>query len=60
MIKYDTALCIRINDSLKNTISDICNDTRINEADWVRSRLANCARNDVANLEEVKQEFMWS
>jgi hypothetical protein len=60
MITYDTALRIRINDGLKNTISDICNYTRINEADWVRSRLVNCARNDVANLEEVKQEFMWS
>ena len=38
MIKYDTT------DSLANTISEICNDTRINDADWVRSRLADCAK----------------
>ncbi len=34
MIKYDTALCVRINDHLKNTISEICNDTRINAAEY--------------------------
>ena len=36
--KYD------ITDSLANTISEICNDTRINDADWVRSRLTDCAK----------------
>ena len=59
MIKYDTALCVRINDNLKNTISGICNDTRINEADWVRSRLADCAKKDVADLDQVREEFMF-
>ena len=60
MIKYDSSLCIRMTDNLKSTISDICNDARINEADYVRSRLANCAKQDRQNLQEVKEEFMWS
>ncbi len=59
MIKYDTALCVRINDNLKNTITELCTDTRINEADWVRSRLANCAKKDAADLDQLKQEFMF-
>ena len=59
MIKYDTALCIRITDHLKNTISEICNDTRINEADWVRSRLENCAKKDAADLDQVREEFIF-
>jgi len=58
MIKYNTALCVRINDNLKNTISEICNDTRINEADWVRSSLADCAKKDAADLEQVRERFM--
>ena len=39
------------NDSVWDTISNICNDTRINEADWVRSRLANCAKVDLSTHE---------
>ena len=41
-------------------MSDICNDTRINEADWVRSRLADCAKNDAADLGQVREEFMYA
>ena len=59
MIKYDTALCIRVNDQLKNMITEICDDTRINQADYVRSRLADCAKKDVADLDQVKQDFMF-
>ena len=59
VIKYDTALCVRINDHLKSTITEICTDTRINEADWVRSRLADCAKKDVADLDQVKQDFLF-
>ena len=55
MIKYDTALCVRINDHLKNTISEICNGTRINEADWVRASLADCAKKDAADLDQGKR-----
>ena len=59
MIKYDTALCVRINDHLKSTITEICNGTRINEADWVRTRLVDCAKKDVADLDQVKREFLF-
>ena len=59
MIKYDTALCVRINDHLKSTITEIYTDTRINEADWVRSRLADCAKKDAADLDQVREEFMF-
>ena len=59
MIKYDTALCIRVNDQLKNMITEICDDTRINQADYVRSRLVDCAKKDVADLDQVKQDFMF-
>ena len=60
MIKYNTALCVRIGDNLKNAITEICKDTRINEADWVRSRLADCAKKDVSDLDKVKQEFLYN
>ncbi len=59
MIKYDTALCVRINDNLKNTISEICNDTKINYADYVRASLADCAKRDAADLDQVRQRFMF-
>ena len=59
MIKYDTALCIRINDQLKNMITEICNDNQITQADWVRSRLADCAKKDVADLDQVKERFLF-
>ena len=59
MIKYDTALCVRINDNLKNTISEICNDTSINEADYVRASLGECAKRDAADLDQVRQRFMF-
>ena len=59
MIKYDTALCVRINDHLKSTITEICTDTRINEADWVRSRLADCAKKDAADLDQVRERFLF-
>ena len=59
MIKYDNSVCVRMNDTLKNKITDLCNETNINQADWVRSRLANCVNYDVENLQQVKQEFMY-
>ena len=59
LIKYDNSVCVRINDTLKNTISQICNEATINEADWIRARLANCAIHDVENLSQVKQEFLY-
>ena len=59
MIKYDNSVCVRINDSLKNTISKICTDAKINEANYVRTRLADCVKHDIENLHELKQEFMY-
>jgi hypothetical protein len=59
MIKYDTALCIRINDQLKNIITEICNDNQITQADWVRSRLADCAMKDVNDFNQVKRDFLF-
>jgi len=59
MIKYDTALCVRINDHLKNTISEICNGTRINETDWVRASLADCAKKDAVDLDQVRERFLF-
>ena len=59
MIKYDNSVCVRINDTLKNTISQLCDETKINEADYIRSRLADCVKHDVENLHQVKQEFIY-
>lgn len=59
MIKYDTALCVRINDTLKNKISQLCTENNITEADYIRSRLANCINHDVENVHQMKQEFMY-
>ena len=59
MIKYDNSVCVRINDSLKHIISKICIDTKITEADYIRTRLAACVKHDVKNLHEIKREFMY-
>ena len=59
MIKYDNSVCVRINENLKHIISKICTDTKINEADYIRTRLAACAKHDVENLHEMKREFMY-
>ena len=59
MIKYDNSLCVRINDALKTTISHLCDETKINEADYIRARLTDCVKHDVQNLHQVKQEFMY-
>ena len=59
MIKYDNSVCVRINDSLKNTISQICDETKIKQADYIRSRLANCVRHDVKNMHEMKEKFLF-
>ena len=59
MIKYDNSVCVRINDSLKHILSKICMDTKITEADYIRTRLAACVKHDAENLHEIKQEFMY-
>ena len=59
MIKYDNSVCVRINDNLKNKITHVCNETNIKEADYIRSRLVNCIDQDVENLHELKQEFIY-
>ena len=59
MIKYDNSVCVRMNDTLKNQITTLCNETNINQADYVRARLKDCVINDVENLERVKREFMY-
>ena len=59
MIKYENSVCVRINDALKNKISQVCTETNINEADYIRARLGNCVNQDVENLHQVKQEFMY-
>ena len=59
MIKYDNYIGVRINDKLKNAIVEICNDAQINEADWIRSRLADCVKKDALNLDQVKEDFMF-
>ena len=48
-----------MNDTLKNQITTLCSETSINQADYIRARLKDCVNNDVANLERVKQEFMY-
>ena len=59
MIKYENSVCVRINDTLKTTILQLCNETKITEADYIRSRLTDCIKHDVQNLNQVKQEFMY-
>ena len=59
MIKYDNSVCVRINETLKHTISQICNETQIKEADYIRSRLTDCVKHDVANMHEMKEEFLY-
>ena len=59
MIKYDNSVCVRINDTLKTTLSQVCNESKITEADYIRARLADCVKQDVEYLHQVKQEFMY-
>ena len=59
MIKYDNSVCVRINDALKNKLTNLCNETNINEADYIRTRLGKCVNYDVENMQAVKQEFMY-
>ena len=59
MIKYENSMSVRINDNLKNTITQLCDETKINPADYIRSRLADCVKYDVLNQHELKQEFMY-
>mgnify|MGYP001186298849 CR=1 FL=1 len=59
MIKYENSMSVRINDNLKNTISHLCDETKIKPADYIRSRLADCVKHDVQNQHELKQEFMY-
>jgi len=59
MIKYDNSVCVRINDTLKSTIVNLCSETNINEADYIRARLTDCVKHDVENMSQVKQEFLY-
>ena len=59
MIKYDNSICVRMNDTLKNQITHLCDETSINTADYIRARLKDCVSQDVENLERVKQEFIY-
>ena len=59
MIKYDNSVCVRVNDTLKTKITNLCNETNINEADYIRARLRDCVTHDVENIQDVKQEFMY-
>ena len=59
MIKYDNSVCVRMNDTLKNKITDLCNETNINQADYIRARLKDCVNYDVENLQQLKQEFIY-
>ena len=57
--KYDHQICVRINDKLRETIDTICDETNINSADYIRSRLATSAVNDTQNMNQVRQDFMF-
>ena len=59
MVKYDNSVCVSINDSLKHIISKICTDTKINNTDYIRTRLAACTKHDVENLHKMKRGFMY-
>ena len=48
-----------MNETLKNTITHLCDETKINPADYIRARLAVWVKHDVENLNQVKQEFMY-
>ena len=52
-------MSVRINDNLKNPISQLCDESKIKPADYIRSRLADCVKHDVKNLHQVKQEFLY-
>lgn len=57
--KYDHQICVRINDKLRDAINNICEDTNINTADYIRNRLASSATNDIENMTQVRQDFMF-
>ena len=56
MIKYDNSVCVRINDTLKSTIVNLCSETNINEADNIKARLTDCVLSDTELHETDKQE----
>ena len=57
--KYDQQICVRINDKLREAINHICDDTKINTADYIRSRLASSAKYDAQNMNQVREDFMF-
>jgi len=57
--KFDHQICVRINDRLRDAINNICDDTNINTADYIRSRLATSTTNDTLNMKQVREDFLF-
>lgn len=41
IIKYQNQLCLRISDTLKEELDNICNAKKINHADFIRRAIAD-------------------
>ena len=45
MVRYEYQTCIRMSDTLKNDMTDICEKMRINESDLIRRAVATFVEN---------------
>ena len=45
MVRYENQLCIRMSDTLKNDMTDICEKHKINESDLIRRAVATFVEN---------------
>ena len=45
MVRYEYQTCIRMSDTLKNDMTDICEKHKINESDLIRRAVATFVEN---------------
>ena len=59
MKKYNYQTCIRMSDTLRDSVKEIWDAHRINESDYIRLSIAESVRHDTQNPSEVANKLMF-
>ena len=59
MQKYTYQTCVRMSETLRESMKDICDTYQINESDYIRRSLAQSIQNDIKNTQNADNKFLF-
>ena len=59
MQKYTYQTCVRMPETLRESMKDICDTYQINESDYIRRSLAQSIQNDIKNTQNADNKFLF-